>query len=104
MNQHADAETFTVLHSQRLADDGAPALLDHFVGYLDAREREPIAAEACARLEVDRPDLYRALYLVRGQNLSLRKAGRHLGLTHRTVGKHVDAALTIVRAYCEQSA
>ncbi len=93
-----DDEVFTALHSRcRLADDGAPALLDHFVGYLDGQEREPMAAEACARLEVDRPDLYRAFYLVRGQKLSLRKAGRHLGLTHRTVGKHVDAALTMHR-------
>ncbi len=97
-------DDYTVLHSQRLADDGAPALLERFVGYLDEHDGELVTAAACARLEADRPDLYRALYLVRGQKLSLRKAGRHLGLTHRTVGKHVDAALTIVRAYCEQSA
>jgi len=57
-------------------------------------------ARALARLQAEHPQLYGIVYLVDHRGLSLRSVGRHLHMSHPTVGKHRDTALATVRAWC----
>jgi len=57
-------------------------------------------AAALARLQAEHPQLYGIVYLVDQRGLSLRSVGRHLHMSHPTVGKHRDTALATVRAWC----
>ncbi len=57
-------------------------------------------AQAMARLQAEHPQLYGIVYLVDHRGLSLRSVGRHLHMSHPTVGKHRDTALATVRAWC----
>jgi DNA-directed RNA polymerase specialized sigma24 family protein len=80
-----------------------PKLADPFVDHLDGVTSVDFAARAetaATWLARSHPDLHAALHLVTVEGLSHREAGRRLGLTHRTVGKRVDAALVKVRARC----
>jgi len=63
---------------------------------LDAERK----AAALARLQEEHPHLYGIVYLVDHRGLSLRSVGRHLHMSHPTVGKHRDTALATVRAWC----
>jgi hypothetical protein len=90
MNQHADAETFTALHSQCLADDGTPALSSRFVRYLDGgpgatRRGAPVVPltldEARARLAQEHPELAAAVDLCCVQGHTARLAAQLLDVT-----------------------
>jgi len=113
------------LHSHRdLADDGAPRMTRKMLQLIGgavggAEEDDPDAgngadrecdeladldqerkAQALARLQAEHPQLYGIVYLVDQRGLSLRSVGRHLHMSHPTVGKHRDTALATVRAWC----
>lgn len=113
------------LHSRReLSDDGRPRMtrqaLRAIAGAVGgAEEDEPDGGDgvdgecdaladldeerkavALARLQVEHPQLYGIVYLVDHRGLSLRAVGRHLHMSHPTVGKHRDTALATVRAWC----
>ncbi len=80
-----------------------PKLADLFVDHLDGVTSVDFAARATAAaiwLARTHPELHAALHLVTVEGLSRREAGRRLGVTHRTVGKRVDAGLAKVRARC----
>jgi len=80
-----------------------PKLADPFVDHLDGVTSVDFAARAetaATWLARSHPDLHAALHLVTVEGVSHREAGRRLGLTHRTVGKRVDAGLAKVRARC----
>jgi len=113
------------LHSRRaLAGDGRPAMTRKMLRLIggavgSAEEDEPDGgngadgecdaladldqerkAAALARLQAEHPQLYGIVYLVDQRGLSLRSVGRHLHMSHPTVGKHRDTALATVRAWC----
>ncbi len=80
-----------------------PKLADPFVDHLDGVTHADPAVQAEAAytwLAQAHPTLHAAVVLVEGRGLSEREAGRRLGVTHRTVGKRVDAGLAKVRARC----
>jgi len=80
-----------------------PKLADPFVDHLDGVTSVDFAARAAAAdawLAQAHPELHAAVRLVTVEGLSRREAGRRLGVTHRTVGKRVDAGLAKVRARC----
>ncbi len=77
-----------------------PKLADPFVDHLDSVTHLDVAAQAEAAyvwLADAYPALHACVSLVTVQGLSLREAGRCLGLTHPTVGKYVDLGLAKVR-------
>jgi len=91
----------------RLHDDletaVGPKLAEPFLDVLDGVTHvDPTdqATAAYAWLAWAHPTLHAAVVLVEGRGLSEREAGRRLGVTHRTVGKRVDAGLAKVRARC----
>ncbi len=107
------------LHSRRaLADDGRPRMTRKMLQLIGGaeedgpdvgadRECDELAdldqerkAQALARLQAEHPHLYGIVYLVDQRGLSLRSVGRHLHMSHPTVGKHRDTALATVRAWC----
>ncbi len=103
---HYVAEDITRLHDHHELDaEGCPALAARLLVFLD--DRRPAVPDPAERAEAAdawlaraHPELHAVLHLVTVEGLSHREAGRRLGLTHRTVGKRVDAALVKVRARC----
>ncbi len=96
MRQHTDEGGFTVLHSRRRADDGAPALTERFVSYLDGRraraERTPVPGgltldEGRRRLGDEYPDLAACVEhcCVGPARMTTRDAAAALGLSAATV-------------------
>jgi len=107
------------LHSRRaLACDGRPRMTRQALraiagpeqdasdaGDDDAHDEladldEERKAASLARLQEEHLHLYGIVYLVDQRGLSLRSVGRHLHMSHPTVGKHRDTALAKVRAWC----
>jgi len=109
------------LHSRReLACDGRPAMTRKMLQLIAGAEQDTSdagngadgehdeladldqerKAAALARLQAEHPQLYGIVYLVDQRGLSLRSVGRHLHMSHPTVGKHRDTALATVRAWC----
>ncbi len=113
------AHSILKLHSRReLARDGRPAMTRQALRAIAGREEDgpdvgvdgehdeladldqERKAAALARLQEEHPQLYGIVYLVDHRGLSLRSVGRHLHMSHPTVGKHRDTALATVRAWC----
>ncbi len=107
------------LHSRRaLADDGRPRMTRKMLQLIAGAEQDTSDAgdedthdeladldterkvAALARLQAEHPQLYGIVYLVDQRGLSLRSVGRHLHMSHPTVGKHRETALATVRAWC----
>jgi len=113
------AHSILKLHSRRaLADDGRPRMTRKMLQLIGGAEEDgpdvgadgahdeladldqERKAAALARLQAEHPQLYGIVYLVDQRGLSLRSVGRHLHMSHPTVGKHRDTALATVRAWC----
>lgn len=117
---HDSGEPLKIHTRRALADDGRPRMTRKMLQLIGGAEEDgPDAgngddgecdeladldleqkAVALARLQVEHPQLYGIVYLVDHRGLSLRAVGRHLHMSHPTVGKHRDTALAKVRAWC----
>ncbi len=102
-------DDYIVLHSQRLADDGTPILLDRFVRYLDGAPgatrpgTPPVPLtidEARVRLAQDYPALAEAVTLCYVDRLTAREAARTLTVTENVVYSRKRTGLAQLAIWC----